>query len=73
MMDIKNYYTAIQFANKKRVTKEAVYMAIYRGDLDAIKIGRQWFILKTAKYSFQKRTYEPKTPIENQLVKNNKC
>jgi predicted DNA-binding protein YlxM (UPF0122 family) len=56
-MDIANYYTAIEFAKKKNVTKEAVYAAIKRTDIIGIKIGRQWFVPKNSKIKFQKRNY----------------
>jgi excisionase family DNA binding protein len=57
MIDIKTYYTVEQFAKKKNVTKEAVYLAIGRGGIDATRIGRQWFIPKTTIFKFQKRKY----------------
>jgi hypothetical protein len=56
-MDITNYYTAIEFAKRKNVTPEAVYYAIKRMDIVAVRIGRQWFIPKNTKIKFQKRNY----------------
>jgi excisionase family DNA binding protein len=43
--DMSRYVTLVEAAKIKNVTRQAVYLAISEGKLDAMRIGRNWMVL----------------------------
>lgn len=46
-----NVILASEAAREKRCTSQAIYNAIDRGDLNAVRMGRHWLVLKDKKYA----------------------
>lgn len=41
-MKYKNFYTVTQTADHLRCSENTIYRMARRGDLDGVKVGRQW-------------------------------
>ena len=41
-MKYKNFYTVTQTADQLRCSENTIYRMARRGDIDAVKVGRQW-------------------------------
>lgn len=46
-----NVILATIAAQEKGCTSQAIYNAIARGNLNAVRMGRQWLVMKDKKYS----------------------